>query len=279
MTPHEGELDGKTNVDFGPNCDTTTRAGQDPDGLRAAVRRAVHGQERRRHVAGRDGRRDQDRRLHRRPGEGPAAGRPAPRRRRRRRPGSDPGRRARATSTSTTRSSSSTAARSPSSSSSAPGPDRTRLAAKADAIAIADKKPFAVLGGPAQSTTVFADELAHRGVLCLGTCSLAVPEKLTRGEQALRLRRTGRHPRKQPRSRPSSSASRSARGRREFAGDDATKNKNRVYGIAALRHARRPVRRALRHSEIGPEEAGDHRQGRSGVLPRPRAGRRRPPAR
>ena len=52
-------------------------------------------------------------------------------------------------------------------------------AAKADAIAIADKKPFAVLGGPQQSTTVFADELAHRGVHCLGTCATAVPQRIT----------------------------------------------------------------------------------------------------
>src|SRR5512132_4141488 len=51
----------------------------------------------------------------------------------------------------------------------ATGAGSDTAAAKADAIAIAEKKPFAVLGGPAQSTTVFADELAHRGVLCLGT--------------------------------------------------------------------------------------------------------------
>ena len=57
------------------------------------------------------------------------------------------------------------------------GSDTT--AAKADTIAIAEKKPFAVLGGPAQSTTVFADELAHRGVLCLGTCALAMPQRIS----------------------------------------------------------------------------------------------------
>src|SRR5262249_47152345 len=51
-------------------------------------------------------------------------------------------------------------------------------AAKADAIAIADKKPFAVLGAPQQSTTVFSSELASRGVLCVGFCPAAVPQRI-----------------------------------------------------------------------------------------------------
>jgi hypothetical protein len=51
--------------------------------------------------------------------------------------------------------------------------------AKADAIAIADQyQPFAVINGPAQSTA-FADELAARGILCVGICSLAFPEDFT----------------------------------------------------------------------------------------------------
>jgi hypothetical protein len=103
-------------------------------------------------------------------------------------------------------------------------------AAKADAIAIADKKPFAVLGGPQQSTTVFSDELAHRGVLCLGTCATAVPQRIIEQnkpyimtnalspEEAATL--TGEFIGKQ-----------AGNGKAEFAGDDATKNKNRVYGI------------------------------------------------
>src|SRR5262245_22150634 len=39
-------------------------------------------------------------------------------------------------------------------------------AAKADAIAIADKHPFAVIGGPAQEGAVFRQELAARKVTC-----------------------------------------------------------------------------------------------------------------
>jgi hypothetical protein len=103
-------------------------------------------------------------------------------------------------------------------------------AAKADAIAIADKKPFAVLGGPQQSTSVFSDELAHRGVLCIGTCATAVPQKLVEGNKPYILPTTPA---------PEQAATLSAEfigkqagpGKAEFAGDDATKNKKRVYGI------------------------------------------------
>jgi hypothetical protein len=110
------------------------------------------------------------------------------------------------------------------------GPGSDTTAAKADAIAIADKKPFAVLGGPGQSTTVFADELAHRGVACLGTCALAMPTKITEQNKPFIMTDT---------LSPEQSAQLTAefvgkqlgKGKAEFAGNDATKNKNRVYGI------------------------------------------------
>jgi len=103
-------------------------------------------------------------------------------------------------------------------------------AAKADAIAIAEKKPFAVLNGPQQSTSVFADELAHRGVLCIGTCATAVPQKLVDGGKGYILPVTPA---------PEQAATLTAefigkqvgKGKAEFAGDDATKAKNRVFGI------------------------------------------------
>jgi hypothetical protein len=50
------------------------------------------------------------------------------------------------------------------------------VTAKADADAIADLKPFAVLSGPNQ-TPVWSNELAARHVMCLGQCSLAVPQQ------------------------------------------------------------------------------------------------------
>ena len=110
------------------------------------------------------------------------------------------------------------------------GPGSDTAAAKADAIAIADKKPFAVLGGPAQSSTVFADELAHRGAICVGTCALAMPTKITEQNKPYIITDT---------LSPEQSAQLTAefvgkqlgKGKAEFAGNDATKSKNRVYGI------------------------------------------------
>jgi hypothetical protein len=53
-----------------------------------------------------------------------------------------------------------------------------REAARADAIAIAEKKPFAVVGGPLQAGPTFAVELASRGVICGPTCAVALPEEI-----------------------------------------------------------------------------------------------------
>jgi hypothetical protein len=103
-------------------------------------------------------------------------------------------------------------------------------AAKADAIAIADMHPFAVLGGPAQSTTVFSDELAHRGVLCLGTCALAVPQKITTNNKGL-IFTDGPSPEQAAMLTAELIGKQAGPGKAQYAGDDATKNKNRVYGI------------------------------------------------
>jgi ABC-type branched-subunit amino acid transport system substrate-binding protein len=103
-------------------------------------------------------------------------------------------------------------------------------AAKADAIAIADKKPFAVLGGPQQSTTVFADELAHRDVLCLGTCATAVPQRITDANKPYILT-NGPSPEQGATLTAEFVGKQAGPGKAEFAGDDATKAKNRVYGI------------------------------------------------
>jgi Periplasmic binding protein len=109
------------------------------------------------------------------------------------------------------------------------GADTT--AAKADAIAIADKKPFAVLGGPAQSTSVFSDELAHRGVLCLGICALAVPQKITTDNQGY-IFTDGPSPEQAAQITAEFIGKQAGPGKAQYAGDDAAKNKNRVYGVA-----------------------------------------------
>jgi hypothetical protein len=103
-------------------------------------------------------------------------------------------------------------------------------ASKADAIAIADKKPFAVLGGPAQSSTVFADELAHRGVACLGTCALAMPTKLTEQNKPYIITDT-LSPEQGATLTSEFIGKQLGKGKAQFAGNDATKSKNRVYGI------------------------------------------------
>jgi hypothetical protein len=110
------------------------------------------------------------------------------------------------------------------------GPGSDTAAAKADAIAIADKKPFAVLGGPQQSTPVFADELAHRGVLCLGTCATAMPQKLTDANKPYILT-NGPSPEQSATLTAEFVGKQVGKGKAQYAGDDATKNKNRVYGI------------------------------------------------
>jgi hypothetical protein len=104
-------------------------------------------------------------------------------------------------------------------------------AAKSDAIAIAAKKPFAVLGGPAQSTSVFSDELAHRGVICVGTCALAVPQRITTNNAGF-IFTDGPSPEEAAMITAEFIGKQAGPGKAQFAGDDATKNKKRVYGIA-----------------------------------------------
>jgi hypothetical protein len=103
-------------------------------------------------------------------------------------------------------------------------------AAKSDAIAIAAKKPFAVLGGPAQSTSVFSDELAHRGVVCVGTCALAVPQKITTNNQGY-IFTDGPSPEQAAMLTSEFIGKQAGPGKAQYAGDDATKNRNRVYGV------------------------------------------------
>jgi hypothetical protein len=58
----------------------------------------------------------------------------------------------------------------------ATGTGTDAVAARADAIrAATEQKVFAVIGGPLQ-TKAFAEELAKRRVLCIGTCLLSQPE-------------------------------------------------------------------------------------------------------
>lgn len=102
------------------------------------------------------------------------------------------------------------------------------VAARADAKAIADMHPFAVLNG-ANQTPAWSDELAANHIMCLGNCSLAVPESFITGH-APYLFGNGPTP-EQASTLTASLVSRLLDGKNaEFAGD-ALKNKKRVFGI------------------------------------------------
>ncbi len=103
------------------------------------------------------------------------------------------------------------------------------VAARADAKAIADMKPFAVLNG-ANQTPAWSDELAANGIMCLGNCSLAVPESFLKDHQPY-LWGNGPTP-EQASSLTAKFVSSVLNGKKaEFAGD-ALKDKKRVFGVA-----------------------------------------------
>ena len=104
-------------------------------------------------------------------------------------------------------------------------------AARANAIEIADKEPFAVFGGPALAIQPFADELAARGVTCIGTCALATPVDFQE-ENAPYIYTNGIAPEQAAeltaemvsnQAPPDSPA--------EYAGDPALQSEDRVYGV------------------------------------------------
>ncbi len=103
------------------------------------------------------------------------------------------------------------------------------VAARADAKAIADMHPFAVLNG-ANQTPAWSDELAAHQIMCLGNCSLAVPESFITGH-APYIFGTGPTP-EQASDLTAKLVGNLLNGKKaQFAGD-ALKNKERVFGIA-----------------------------------------------
>jgi len=116
-------------------------------------------------------------------------------------------------------------------------------AARADAIAIAEMEPFAVIGGPAQASSVFAAELASRGIVCGPGCATAIPEHIVEDNapylwQALQTPDQG-----------VVAASRAiglyaGPGKAELAGDPEMRERDRVYAIVHYDNAsgdHRPV--------------------------------------
>ncbi|HET9610599.1 MAG TPA: hypothetical protein VFP06_13400 [Acidimicrobiales bacterium] len=103
-------------------------------------------------------------------------------------------------------------------------------AARADAIAIAEKEPFAVIGGPAQASPVFATALAAEGIVCGPGCAVAINED-TVEEYAPYIWQGGTTPDQSVALASEMVANLAGPGPAELAGDEAMRQQDRVYGL------------------------------------------------
>jgi hypothetical protein len=103
------------------------------------------------------------------------------------------------------------------------------VAAKADAIKVAtDLHAFVSFGGPGQ-TTAYADELAARGVLCVGDCVIAEPQSFLAGH-APYVWPTTASPEQASEHWAAFVGKQLRKGNAQYAGD-ALKSKPRVFGV------------------------------------------------
>jgi hypothetical protein len=102
------------------------------------------------------------------------------------------------------------------------------VTARADADAIADMNPFMVMSGPTQ-TPVWTEQLAARGVMCVGNCSLAVPQKTVEDSSQL-LYGVGPTP-EQAGLMTAKLVTTQLKGKKAVYGGDDVKNKTRVFGV------------------------------------------------
>ncbi len=102
------------------------------------------------------------------------------------------------------------------------------VAARADAAAIADMHPFAVLSG-ANQTPVWSEEIAARNIMCLGNCSLAVPQQ-TVVDNSPYLMGVGPTP-EQAGLLTAKLVTDQLAGKKAVYGGDAVKDKTRVFGV------------------------------------------------
>jgi hypothetical protein len=109
-------------------------------------------------------------------------------------------------------------------------------AAKADAIAIAEKEPFAVIGGPAQSSSVFAAELAARDIVCGPGCTLALPEDIVEEYQPY-LWQGLQTPEQGVLAASVAIGQYAGPGKAELAGDPEIREQDRVYGLVHFDNA------------------------------------------
>ena len=109
-------------------------------------------------------------------------------------------------------------------------------AAQADAIAIAEKDPFAVVGGPSQAYNVFAAELASRGIICGPNCALASPESVVKANEPY-LWSTGPTPDQAAALASEAIGNLAPPGPAELAGDEEMKSKDRKYALLHYENA------------------------------------------
>jgi hypothetical protein len=102
------------------------------------------------------------------------------------------------------------------------------VAARNDARAIAEMKPFAVLSG-ANQTPAWSDELAAQGILCVGNCSLAVPQAFVAGHRPYMFG-VGPTP-EQGALLTAKLVTSLLKGKRAQYAGDALKTKKRVFGV------------------------------------------------
>jgi hypothetical protein len=111
----------------------------------------------------------------------------------------------------------------------AQGGPTDEAAAKADAIKIAtDIKPFAVFGGPLQ-TSAFADELTARKILCVGVCAGTFPESFSRPREPY-MWQTGPVT-SQSTALAAELIGKQLAGKNATHGGDDVKNKPRIFGV------------------------------------------------
>ena len=103
-------------------------------------------------------------------------------------------------------------------------------AARADAIEIADMEPFAVIGGPLQSSSVFGTELASRGIVCIGPCANSLPDAVT-AEHEPYMWQTGPSPDQAAKMAGELIGNLAGPGKAELAGDPAIQSKDRRYAL------------------------------------------------
>jgi Periplasmic binding protein len=130
----------------------------------------------------------------------------------------------------------------------ASGPPDDDVTAKADAIKVATEvKAFVSFGGPAQ-TSAYAEELAARGVLCVGNCLLAEPQRFLQ-QHSPHLWPMLASPEQASEHWAAFVGTQLARRKAVHAGADDFRRQARVFGVVHYDDDAGTFRRSVRHFE------------------------------